>query len=123
MVLKKVVQLVVLCALGSISFTGIARAQNAQTRQGFWFSGGLGYGSLGCDNCDSRESGLSGGLSLGGTLSPKWLLGVGTTGWTKSEGGLRLTVGTLDARLRFYPSMTGGVFLPRRLGVRGLPSN
>src|SRR2546423_207337 len=92
MVLKKVVQLVVLCALGSISFTGIARAQNAQTRQGFWFSGGLGYGSLGCDNCGSRESGLSGGLSLGGTISPRFPLRVGTSGWTKAPPGAGLTV-------------------------------
>jgi Outer membrane protein beta-barrel domain len=89
----------------------------AQERHGFWFNGGLGYGSLGCDNCDGREGGLSGGISLGGTLSPKFLLGIGTTGWTKSEGGVTLTTGTLDARMRFYPSRTGGFFLTGGLGV------
>lgn len=88
-----------------------------QTRQGFWFNVGLGYGSLGCDNCNGREGGLSGGLSLGGTLSQKFLLGVGTTGWTRSEGGTTLTVGTLDLRFRFYPSATGGFFLTGGLGV------
>ena len=87
------------------------------SRQGFWFSGGLGYGSLGCDDCGGRTGGLSGGLALGGTLSPKLLLGVGTAGWTKSEGGATLTVGTLDARLRFYPSETGGFFLTGGLGL------
>jgi hypothetical protein len=94
-----------------------ALAQHAQVRQGFWYSGGLGYGSLGCDNCDGREGGLSGGISLGGTVSQKWLLGVGTTGWTKSEGGARLSIGTLDARARFYPSAKRGFFLTGGLGV------
>lgn len=94
-----------------------ASAQDRHARKGFWFNGGLGYGSLGCDNCDGREGGLSGGLALGGTLSQKFLLGVGTTGWTKSEGGATLTVGTLDARVRFYPSATGGFFLTGGLGV------
>src|SRR5437868_7700661 len=116
MVLKKVVQLVVACALGSISFAGIAKAQNAQTRQGFWFSGGPGYGSLGCDNCGSRESGLSGGLSLGGTISPRFLLGGGTSGWTKTDQGARLPVDEIGARLRFYPSATGGIFVTRGVG-------
>jgi hypothetical protein len=94
-----------------------AYAQNAQVRQGFWLSGGLGFGSMGCQDCTSRLNGLSGGLSLGGTISPRFLLGVGTTGWVKSEGGATLSVGTLDARVRFYPSTTGGFFLTGGLGV------
>lgn len=84
-------------------------------RQGFWFNGGLGFGSLGCENCYGRSNGLSGGLSLGGTLSRRVLLGVGTTGWSKAGTGL--TVGTLDARVRFYPSTTSGFFLTGGLGV------
>jgi hypothetical protein len=104
--------------LGLAVLTAVpASAQHPQVRQGFWFSGGLGYGSLGCDNCDGRIGGLSGGLSLGGTLSDHWLLGVGTTGWYKSEGGTALTVGTLDARVRFYTSATGGFFLTGGLGL------
>ena len=95
----------------------VAQAQNAQTRDGFWFSGGFGYGSLGCENCDGREGGLTGGLSFGGVLSRKLLLAVGTSGWTKSEEGATLSVGTLDARLRYYPSTTGGFFLTGGLGL------
>ena len=94
-----------------------AYAQNAQVRQGFWFSGGLGYGSMGCQDCGSRLNGLSGGLSLGGTISPRFLLGVGTTGWVKQDQGATLSVGTVDARMRFYPSTTGGFFLTGGLGV------
>jgi hypothetical protein len=96
----------------------VASAQgHAQTRQGFWFNGGLGYGSLGCQDCGSREGGLSGGLALGGSLSQKVLLGAGTNAWTKSENGATLTVGTLTALIRFYPSATGGFFLLGGLGV------
>ncbi len=103
-------------ALMTVS-TDDALAQHAQTRQGFWFSGGIGYGSLTCDACSGSEAGLSGGLSLGGTLSPKVLLGVGTTGWHKSEDGVTITVGTFDTRIRFYPSATGGFFLTAGLGL------
>lgn len=100
-----------------------ASAQHPQVRQGFWFSGGFGYGSLGCDNCDGRTGGFSGGLSLGGTLSPHWLLGVGTTGWYRSEDGASLSVGTLDARARFYTSADGGFFLTGGLGIGSISAS
>ena len=96
---------------------------HSQTREGFWFNGGLGYGSLGCDNCIDRLNGLSGGLSLGGTLSDRVLLGVGTTGFAKSEFGDMLTVGTFDARLRFYPARESGFFLTGGLGVASVSVN
>src|SRR2546426_12601515 len=92
--------------------------QQPQLRHGFWFSGGLGYGSLGCQSCGSREGALSGNLSLGGTLSQKVLLGVSTNGWTKSQSGSTLTVGTLTAAIRFYPAATGGFFLTGALRLR-----
>ncbi len=86
-------------------------------RRGFWFNGGLGYGSLGCDDCDGREGGLSGLIGLGGTVSQKVLLGVTSSGWTKSESGVTLTVGTLTGMIRFYPSNTGRFFLLGGLGL------
>ena len=94
-----------------------AGARHSQTRKGFWFNVGLGAGSLGCDNCTGRANGLSGGLSLGGRINDKWLVGVGTTGWTKSAGGETLTMGTLDARFRFYPVRTSGFFLTGGVGA------
>jgi hypothetical protein len=93
-----------------------AAAQHPKTREGFWFNGGLGYGCLGWHDCE-RDGGLSGGLSLGGTVSPHFLIGVGTTGWTKSESNVTLTAGTLDARVRYYPSVKGGFFLTGGLGL------
>jgi hypothetical protein len=89
----------------------IAPTARPQTREGLWFSGGLGVGVAGCVGCLGREIGASGGLSLGGTISERVLLGVGTTGWYKSIDGVALTGGTFDARLRFYPAVSSGFFL------------
>jgi hypothetical protein len=114
---KRLPMLLAGLALGFTLAAVPAHAQHPHTRSGFWFSGGLGYGSLGCDGCDGREGGLSGGISLGGTLSQKVLIGIGTSGWTKEQFGARLTVGTLDARIRFYPSATGGFFLTGGVGI------
>jgi hypothetical protein len=94
------------------------RTPQRQMREGFWFNGALGYGSLGCDGCLDRANGLSGGLVFGGRLSDKWLLGVGTTGWSRETVfGESLTVGTLDARVRFYPSLSSGFFITGGLGI------
>jgi len=60
---------------------------------------------------------VSGNIALGGTLSPKFLLGVSTNGWTKSESGSSLTVAAVTAAVRFYPSTTGGFFLTGGLGL------
>ena len=69
-----------LVCLATVAGAGTAAGQgHAQTRQGFWFSGGMGWGTLGCADCDGRTGGFSGGLSLGGQLSSKLLLGVGPT--------------------------------------------
>lgn len=117
MSLKKVGQWLAVCSIAAFSVAGTAQAQNTQTRDGLWFSGGLGYGSLGCDGCDSREGGVSGGLSFGGTITPRLLLGAGASGWTKSEQGATLTVGLVDARVRFYPQTRGGFFVTGGVGV------
>jgi hypothetical protein len=108
---------VVALVLAALSPRAASAQGHPQTRQGFWFNGGLGYGSLGCQDCGSREGGLSGGLAIGGSLSQKVLLGAGTNAWTKSENGATLSVGTLTALIRFYPSATGGFFLLGGLGV------
>jgi hypothetical protein len=106
--------LAVAITAGASPALGQARAQ---TRQGFWFNGGLGYGTLGCADCDGRTGSISGSLSVGATIGPKFLLGVGTTGWTKSENGATLNVGTLDARVRFYPSARSGFYLTGGFGL------
>jgi hypothetical protein len=94
-----------------------ASAQRTHARQGVWFNVGFGYGSLGCQDCGTREGGLSGGLAVGGTISPKVVIGAGTNGWSKSESGVTLTVATITALIRFYPSASGGFFLLGGLGI------
>jgi hypothetical protein len=118
MAVKRMAQLVAVVA--GLAVATASQAQQAQVRQGFWFSGGLGMGSLGSNGGSTRETGMSGDVSLGGTLSPRWLLGVGSSGWSKSEQGGRLTVATLDARVRFYPSATGGFFLTGGIGAASI---
>jgi hypothetical protein len=118
MAVKRMAQLVAVVA--GLAVATAAQAQQGPMRHGFWFSGGLGMGSLGSNGGTSRETGMSGDVSLGGTLSPRWLLGVGSSGWSKSEQGGRLTVATLDARIRFYPSATGGFFLTGGIGAASI---
>jgi hypothetical protein len=100
-----------------------SRTDNRQLRRGFWINGGLGYGSLGCEDCGGREGGLSGGLQLGGSVSQKVLLGGATTGWVKDFGDATLTVGTVVALIRFYPSSTGGFFLLAGLGLGSISAS
>jgi len=86
-------------------------------RSGFWFNAGLGYGSLGCQDCGSREGGLSGNVTAGGTINDRFLIAFGTAGFTKSVEGERFYMGLYDARIRFYPSSTNGFFVTGGAGI------
>ncbi len=86
-------------------------------RHGFWLSGGLGWGTLGCNDCGSRQSGLSGGISLGGTLSQHVQLGLSSNGWAKSQGGATISTGALTALIKLYPLARGGFYLLGGAGV------
>ena len=117
--------LLVLAAL-AVALAPAAPAQgHPQTRQGFWIGFGLGYGSLSfsCSGCSGSEGGLSGYLKLGGTLSPKLLIGGETNGWSKSQGGGTLTASNASATVYFYPSATGGLFLRGGLGFAALTAS
>ena len=94
-----------------------ASAQTMRTRHGFWANLGVAGGSLGCQNCDTRENGLSGAFAVGGALSQKVMLGVSSNAWTKSENGASLNVGAVTAMVRFYPSSKGNFFLVGGLGM------
>jgi hypothetical protein len=104
-----------------------AFAQQAQTRQGFWVGGGMGYGTMGlsCDNCDGlgREGGMSGYAKLGGTLSQNILLGVEMNGWTKSQAGARVTMGNFSGAAYWYPMPTQGLFIKAGAGYSVLSAD
>src|SRR3989442_15816512 len=78
-----------------------ASAQYAQTRRGFWFGFGLGYGSGNntCDDCLSgpRVYSNTWWINAGGTLSPSVRLGGLIDGWSHASGGTTETVANLTA--------------------------
>jgi len=94
-----------------------------QSREGFWFSGGMGVGVAGCVGCVGREVGASGGLSLGGTISDRVLLGVGTSGWYKTIDGVSVNGGTFDTRIRFYPAVSSGFYLTAGAGLGSIAAS
>jgi hypothetical protein len=104
-----------------------AFAQQAQTRQGFWIGGGLGYGSLGlsCSGCGSvdRTGSVSGYFKMGGTLRQNFLLGIEMNGWTKSEGTGRVSMGNLSGAAYWYPMPTQGLFLKGGAGYSNLTAD
>ena len=94
-----------------------ALAQRPQERRGFWFGFGLGYGSLGCEDCESRTGSGSGYLKLGGTVSPSILLGFEANGWAKTEDDVTFTMGAATAVVYFYPVSAKGFHLKGGLGL------
>jgi hypothetical protein len=84
---------------------------------GAWFHMGFGYGRAACGGCFGSSGGTSGGVVVGGAISPRVLLGVGTTGFYRSELGSSLSIGTVDARLRLYPLPRIAAFVTGGLGI------
>jgi hypothetical protein len=113
-----------LSALLTVLLATTAFAQQAQTRQGFWIGGGLGYGSMGlsCDGCadTDRVGAPSGYLKLGTTIRQNILLGVETNAWTKSELGVRLTMANISGAVYWYPMATNGMFVKAGAGYSAL---
>ncbi len=101
-----------------------AFAQQAQTREGFWIGGGLGYGSMGlsCEGCadTDRVGAPSGYLKLGTTIRPNILLGVETNAWTKSELDVRVTVANISGAVYWYPMVTNGLFVKAGAGYSAI---
>lgn len=93
----------------------------AQAREGFWLSGGLGYGSASSSNTRAM-GGFSGSLAAGWTVSPGVQVGLGVAGWTRTGPGesgrpIGIRIGTLDARVRFYPDPRFGFFFTGGFGL------
>src|SRR2546427_12202681 len=77
-------------------------AQHPHTRKGFWIGFGFGGGSAGVSGTGStthREAGFTGVLKIGGTLSPKGLVGGGAGGLRKKSAGVTAQLGSPAAGL------------------------
>jgi hypothetical protein len=97
------------------------QASSTMQRSGFHFGLGLGGGSadLACDGCESGDAGFSGFLSLGRSIGDKTVLGVESTGWTRSESGASTQVYSLMAHVTEYVSLSSGLYLRAGLGLVG----
>jgi hypothetical protein len=81
---------------------------------------GGGYGALSCNGCGlSRESAVSGYLSLSGAVGKSTLLGLETTGWTKNGGDGTAQIYSIMAQLTGYLNESSGLFLTSGLGLVG----
>lgn len=101
----------------AMALTTSVAAQRPQTRSGFWFQGGLGGGSVGCDDCGDRTSGGTAVIALGGTLSRHVLLGASMHGWARSEDGVTLSVTAITAAAHIYPWANAGFFFNVGVGT------
>jgi hypothetical protein len=111
---------VALLVVASLPLQAQEEAINKHARKGFWISFGFGAGSLGasCDGCGDldRETGVSGYLRLGGTISQNILIGGGTNGFYKDSDGIKQQFGAVSALILWYPSARGGLYLQGGLG-------
>ena len=103
-------------SLSLVVMSGL-EAQRPQTRSGFWFQGGLGGGSAGCEDCGDRTSGGTAVIALGGTLSRHVLLGASIHGWARSEDNATLSVSARTAAAHIYPWSRAGFFFNVGVGA------
>ena len=85
--------------------------------RGLWLSSGVGYGSVDCGNSGCTMGAPSGNLEVGWAVGPKVLLGAAILGWTKADEIMRITMGSLGLRLRFYPDAAAGFFFAGGFGL------
>jgi hypothetical protein len=93
-------------------------------REGFWFQGGLGGGSmtLSCDiqeiECDGdAEIGGVVRIALGGRISPVFHLGGSVDAWGKSEDDVTVVYGATSLLAMIYPVPNSGFWLDFGPGV------
>ncbi|MCU0621233.1 MAG: porin family protein [Gemmatimonadales bacterium] len=111
-----------LSLLGTIVLSLPLQAQDATPpshRQGFWLGFGIGGGvNLSSSLDDGSKAGFASLFRAGGTLTPKWLLGGETAGWSAEVGDDAWAWrSNLSAIAIFYPSAGRGLFLKAGPGV------
>jgi hypothetical protein len=116
------IMMLVVVALAFVGAPAVAQEEDAEsqsqpTRNGFWFTGGLGYGSLNVSfqNVSESEGAVSTAIALGGTVSSKVQLGGLLQGWSKTTNGIDELAGGASCIVNFFPRSTSGFGL--RAGV------
>jgi len=114
-------RIAILAAAALLVASASASAQNAQVRDGFTFSFGLGGGSaaLSCPGCGTtpRETGGSGYLRLGGAISPSLVIAGEANGWSKEVNDVNVQMGTVAAVAQWYPAVSNGFYVKGGVGV------
>lgn len=104
----------------------VASAQETgsdRVRQGVHFSVGVGAGSLDatCGTCsvnlfESRLTGLSGNVRLGGAVTDRLVIAAEFLGWLNNEAPVYRRVAALNLVFLGYPSSTSGFFVKGGVG-------
>lgn len=111
----------VVIAFLCLALPGVVHGQEAQAapeHRGFWVGFGLGGGSNFADFAEGARGGVGGYVRLGGTISPKFLIGGEISGWGRDDDGATFTESGMTAVALFYPSGRG-LFLKGGAGFAG----
>jgi len=110
---------ITLALLTSITLVIPAAAQETAVRHGFWLGFGIGGGpNLTSTLDDGSPGGFAGDFRLGGTLTPKWLLGGESTSWMRDVAeNTWAWRSNFSAIAMFYPSASGGWFIKAGPGI------
>jgi hypothetical protein len=94
----------------------------AQAQEAMGAGLGAGFDRVFCEICDgSVQAGWSGYLRLGGTVSPRLLLGGELTGWLRGREGVTQSMGAVSFVAYWYPAHTN-LYLKGGGGVIGFRS-
>ena len=103
------------CVLALLAVGQDASAQEARTREGFWWGVGLSYGwaHVSCDICIAdRKGNLSATVNLGGTISQSLLLGGELNGWMRGgEENVDEYMAAMSGVAYWYPKASGSFYL------------
>jgi len=92
-----------LCAVVVLLAVAVPASAQNTPRNGLWGGFGFGAGSIGCDGCVDRTTGLSGFAVIGGTLSDVVRIGGGSTFFVKEEGNATLSLGSGLFIVQLFP--------------------
>lgn len=92
----------------------------SESRQGFWFGGGLGTGagSMHCGICEhEREQGTTGYFRAGTTLNRKMLIGIEGGAWQRTGDAGKRRLLSLTAGAWWYPNPRHGYYMRWGAGI------
>lgn len=97
-----------------------SKANMGANRTGQWLGFGLGVGwsRLSCEVCEAnRGASISGYFRVGGTLNPRFLLGLETDGWMRTVEDVDHLMLGVAAELYYYPNPRKRLFYKAGLGI------